>query len=109
MYLPKSPGQCSTRLTTIGRANTALMTTTGIQAPRCSRKKDLTDAPSVCRWGHRTATRTARVITGTKSRKLACPWIRNQPVSAKIQASCARPAATDPAAITNTMYASTYI
>ena len=59
--------------------------------------------------GHSTAARTATVTAGTKSRKQACPWMRNQPVSAKIQASCARPAATDPAAMMNTMYASTYM
>ena len=47
--------------------------------------------------------------TGTKNRKHACPWMRNQPVSAKIQASCARPASTDAAAITKTMYGSTYM
>ena len=109
MYLPKSPGQCSTRLTTIGSANTALMTATGIQARRCSRKNSPTDARSVAFRGHRTAASTAIVSTGTKNKKQACPWMRNQPVSAKIQASCARPAATDPAAMTNTMYASTYM
>ena len=107
--MPKSPGQCSTRLTTIGSANTALMTATGIQARRCSRKNSPTDARSVCLRGHRTAASTATVSAGTKNRKQACPWMRNQPVSAKIQASCARPAATDPAAMTNTMYASTYM
>ncbi len=35
--------------------------------------------------------------------------MRNHPVSAKIQASRARPVATDAAARMNTMYASTYM
>jgi len=49
------------------------------------------------------------VTAGTKSRKQACPWMRNQPVSANIQASWARPEATDPAATMKAMYASTYM
>src|SRR5580693_1751807 len=109
MYLPKSPGQCSTRLRTMGRANTALMHATGTQTRRCSRKNEPADARSVRRCGHSTATPVARVSTGTKNRKHACPWIRNQPASAKIQASWDRPATTDPAAMTNTTYVGTYM
>ncbi len=37
-------------------------------------------------------------ITGTKNKKHAWPWIRNQPASTSIHASRACPAATDAAA-----------
>src|ERR1035441_6337229 len=77
------------------------MTEPGIQTPRRSRKNEPADARSVRRCGHRTAASTARLMTGTKNRKQACPWMRNQPVRAKIHASWARPDASDPAAITN--------
>src|ERR1035437_1922382 len=93
----------------MGSTQIALMTATGIQTRRRSRKNEQADARGVPRGDHRTAASTARLMTGTKNRKQACPWMRNQPVRAKIHASWARPDASDPAAITNTMYASTYM
>ncbi len=102
MYLPKSPGQCSTRLATIGSANTALIASTAIHAPLCSRTNRRSDARSVCRCRATRTTRTANSSTGTMNRKQACPWIRNQPVSATIQASRECPAANDADAIRNT-------
>ena len=74
------------------------MTATGIHTRRWVAKNDRTAPPRCDRRGHSTAASTAQVISGTKKRKHACPWIRNQPVSVIIQASCARPAATEPAA-----------
>src|ERR1700678_1999511 len=107
-YAPNWPGQCSTSSTMIGKAKTALMTATGPHTRRCVAKKDRTEAPRLCRRGHSTAASTAQLITGTKRRKHACPWMRNQPVSAMIQASRPCPATTDPAAAMKATYVSTY-
>ena len=104
-YLPKLPGQCRARLTTIGSAKTALMTATGIQVRGRRKARRLARGPC-CQI---TAASTAARITGTKNRKQACPWIRNQPVRARIHRSRAAPAATDAAATRKAMYAGTYI
>ncbi len=84
------------------------MTATGTHTRRCAAKKDRTEAPRRCRCGHSTAASTAQLITGTNKRKHACPWMRNQPVSAITHASRPRPAATDAAAIRKVTYAGTY-
>ena len=107
-YLPNWPGQCSTRSATIGKTKTALMITTGTHTRRWVAKKDRTEAPRLCRCGHSTATSTAQLIRGTNNRKHACPWMRNQPVSATTHASRPRPAATDAAATRKVTYAGTY-
>ena len=104
-YLPKLPGQCRARLTTIGSAKTALMTATGIQVRGRRKARRLARGPC-CQI---TAASAAARITGTKNRKQACPWIRNQPVRVKIHRSRAAPAATDAAATRKAMYAGTYI
>src|SRR5947209_17506 len=91
-----------------GKAKTALITATGTHTCRCVAKKDRAAAPRPCRRGHSAAASTARQITGTKNRKHACPWMRNQPVSASTHASRVRPAATDAATTRNAMYAGTY-
>ena len=93
----------------MGSKNSALMTTTGSQLRRCSRRTELVQDRSRRLRGHSTATPAASVTSGTKSRKHACPWMRNHPVSAKIHASCPRPAITDAAAIRKTTYVSTYM
>ena len=103
--MPKSPGQCSTRLTTIGSAKTALMTATGTQTRGREKARQLARGPCC----HTTVASTAARITGTKNRKQACPWIRNQPVSVKIHRSRDPPAATEAAATRNARYAGTYI
>ncbi len=102
MYLPKSPGQCRTRFTTIGSRKAALITATGIQTPRLVAKKDRAAVGSLRRLGQQSAASTASVSTGTNSRKHAWPWMRNQPARARIHASVSRPAATEPAAMRKT-------
>jgi hypothetical protein len=49
------------------------------------------------------------VISGTKNRKQAWPWIRSQPASVMIQTSRAAPAVTLAAASRKTTYVSTYM
>ena len=49
---------------------------------------------------HSTAATAAPASTGTKIKKQAWPWIRNQPASAASQQSWVRPAATDATATT---------
>src|SRR5579862_3127083 len=93
----------------MGKAKTALMTAIGTHARRCAAKNDRTDAPRRRRRGHNTAASTAQPISGTKTRKHACPWIRNQPVSVMTQASRAAPVATEPAAAMKATYAVTYM
>ena len=92
----------------MGSANRALMTATGTHTTRWVATKDRTEAPGGA--GAATAPRPAprQVITGTKNRKHACPWMRNQPVSAMIHASRPRAAATDAAATRKVTYGSTY-
>ena len=94
-------------MSTIGNAKTTLMTAAGIQAFRCSAKNDRIDRRMARRCPAAAATSTARVITGTNSRKHACPWMRNQPDSARIHRSCTRPAITEPAASRKTTYVGT--
>src|ERR1700733_2741711 len=106
MYLPKSPGQCSTRLTTIGSRNRALITRTGTQSRRSPVKRETT-AEKPCR--HATTATAQTVISGTKNRKQACPWMSSQPASVMIQTSRAAPAATLAAASRKTTYVSTYM
>ena len=84
------------------------MATAGTQARRWWRAKRRSAATGACRCCHTAAASTAAPITGTMNRKLACPWMRNHPVSAKIQASRTCPAATDAAAIRKTQYMTTY-
>ena len=85
------------------------MATTGIQARRWWRRKRRSDAAGVRRCAQARAAITAAAITGTMNRKQAWPWIRNQPVSAKIHASRTCPAATEPAATRKTQYMTTYM
>ena len=92
-------------MTTIGSAKTALMTATGIQVRGRRKARRLARGPC-CQI---TAASTAARITGTKNRKQACPWIRNQPVRVRIHRSRAAPAATEAAATRKAMYAGTYI
>src|SRR5580698_345636 len=47
-------------------------------------------------------------MAGTRNRKAACPWIRNQPDSAAIHASAERPATTEASDTTNVRNAGTY-
>ena len=89
-------------MTTIGSANSALMASTAIHAPRSRRRNRRSEAAGVCRCSQTPAAATAAAMTGTMNRKQACPWMRNQPVSAAIQASRTCPAATDAAAIRKT-------
>ena len=83
------------------------MATTGTHAPR-RRAKRRSDATGVRRCAQASASTAAAVMTGTMNRKQACPWMRNQPVSAKIHRSRRWPAATDAPAIRNTQYMGTY-
>ena len=103
--MPKSPGQCRARLAAIGSAKTALMTATGTQTRGRKKVRRLARGPCC----HTTAASTAARITGTKNKKQACPWIRNQPVRVRIHRSRAPPAATDAAATKKAMYVGTYI
>ena len=83
---------------TIGSAKTALMAATGIQTRRAG---GANRAAFSRQRRHRTPATAAQASTGTKSRKQAWPWIRNQPASAASQQSWVRPAATEAIATTN--------
>ena len=103
--MPKSPGQCRARLTAIGSAKAALMTATGTQTRGREKARRLARGPCC----HTTAAAAAARITGTKNKKQACPWSRNQPVRVKIHRSRAPPATTDAAATRKAIYVGTYI
>jgi len=99
-------GPTSASCKTSGSANTALITATGRHARRRARGSPAADdgrLPGQARIATGTAT-----IAGTMSRKAACPWMRNQPDSAAIQASAQRPAATDASETANVRKAGTY-
>src|SRR5487761_1518020 len=77
------------------------MITTGTHTRRRVTKKVFVDVSSVRRRGQPSATTQPQASTGTKKRKATFPLIRNQPVSAAIQASRRLPAATEAIATTN--------
>src|SRR5579863_8356721 len=81
------------------------MAATGIQVRGRPKARRLARGPC----GQIAAAAAAATINGTKNRKEACPWIRNQPVRVTIHRSRAAPAATEATATTNAMYAGTYI
>ena len=91
---------------TIGSAKTALMAATGIQTRGAggeNRVRSIPDFPVCglsCHLRHRIPATPAQASTGTKIRKAAWPWIRNQPASAASQQSWVRPAATEAIATT---------
>src|SRR6516162_6312446 len=94
-----------------GSTNTALMTTTGTHVRRVLRSHDISGKYGCLRDRSQriTGSATAAALsTGTKNRKQACPWIRNQPARAAIQASRTPPAATEAIATTKAKYAGTY-